>query len=214
MKNLIIRTLITLGFSIMLCVAITQCSHYKEANTQNIHALTDTISYYKSKTNDLVATKLLLQTEYDNLKIVNKELYDKIEAMKVSKPDNVVRVETIVERVKHDTIIIIKDSKANFDFSDEYRTLTGTIRTKSDSLEMSIDKDEVYLDYTLATKDDRVYVTSSNPYVKVTNIEGIVIPKKKDKWVIGPTVSVGYDFSSNRFAPMIGIGITYNIKNN
>jgi hypothetical protein len=155
-----------------------------------------------------------MQTEYDNLKIVNKELYDKIEAMKVSKPDNVVRVETIVERVKHDTIIIIKDSKANFDFSDEYRTLTGTITTKSDTLEMSIDKDEVYLDYTLATKGDRVYVTSSNPYVKVTNIEGIVIPKKKDKWVIGPTVSVGYDFSSNMFAPMIGIGITYNIKNN
>lgn len=212
-KKDIVYVVTMLVMAFCLCFTVSKCSTYKNLNTDNIEAFTDSISYYKDQNGELVASKLLVQGEYEKLKLVNEELYNKIEAMKLKKdPENVVHVETVIEHTKTDTVLVVKNDSASFNFSNEYRTLTGRLYMGTDSINMVLDKDEVYLDYTLVTKDNRVYVSSTNPYVKFKHIDGIMIPREKEKkWVIGPSISTGYDFALKEFNVYLGVSLTYNL---
>ena len=80
---------------------------------------------------------------------------------------------------------------------------------------MSINKDKIYLDYTLAIKDGKVYIQSDNPYVKYNEIQGLSIDgfkyKRQKRFGIGPSIGYGYDFTNNKFSPYIGISLNYNL---
>lgn len=219
---------------IVLCIntifTVKGCQQYKEQNNQNLIALTDTIKYYTTKTGDTYVSKEMLIGDLNTLKLVNDSLFKVIKEMKLKKPESVVYIENQIDNgkkdtvwqisdpiyiVKHDTLYENVDLTKEFNFNNEFRELEGNVSLKDSTLSLSIDKDKVFFDYTLAIENNKVYVKSNNPYIKYNNIQGIELPKpKKSIWgiTVGPSVGYGYDFNGKKFGPTIGINATVGLK--
>lgn len=208
--------------SILLIFSVSKCisdKHYIESQSKhNITALTDSINYYKGKNGDLIAEKTVLVGDIDLLKQTNEDLYNKIKNMNVKNPDVIVDINSTVDMGKKDTVFV-NDTiyqnlyyKHSFDFSNKYRKLDGNIYVYNDSTKLFINNDKVFVDYTLAIKDGKIFVTSDNPYVQYNNINGITLPKpKQKKWGIGPAVSFGYDPIQNKPSFNLGISVSYHL---
>lgn len=203
-----------------LGATISRNINMKKVMDHNEKALTDSIKLYKGRNGDLVAEKTILIGDNNTLKALNKDLEEKLDNMKVRRPDQVVYVETEVINEVHDTTYIIDRSlpslRKDFDFSNEYRKLAGFMELKDDNLGLNITQDRTILDYTLAIKDGKVYLTSSNPYVQYNEIQGITVPKpKKPKFSvgIGPQIGAGFDIISRKPGVFVGVGInaSYNL---
>ena len=191
----------------------------RKINDNNVVALTDSVQFYKSKSGDLVAEKTLLLGDIRTLRLANKELADEIEDMKLHNPQQVVYIETEVINEVHDTTWIIQPNDSlvikEFDFSNKWRILSGNIKLQNENLSLNIDNDKVFVNYTLAIKDNKVYVKSDNPYITYGDIQGLTLPKQRKNFSIGigPTISYGYDFQHKTFAPIVGVslGLYYNL---
>lgn len=220
MRNKIINILLIIILFILVLFSVQQCSHYKNEYKNNIEALTDTIEYYKAKNGNLVATIHGYESNLKTLKILNEDLYKQIDNLKIkNKVKDILYINTDIVHELHDTTYTIqydtiyKGFYHTFNFTDRYRELTGNIKYNNDSLNMNIDKDIVHLDYTIAVdKNNKIYVTSDNPYIRYNEIQGFTIPKKRTKrFGIGPTINYGYDIKNNNQSISIGIGINYNL---
>ena len=222
-KNAIWYIILILLFVVM-CVSMRQCISNKHTYNNNIIALTDTIKYYKGKNKELVASKTMIETSFNNIKYINDSLYNVLKSIGVKNPDNVVYIETVIRDEKHDTIwktpIVSSDGnnkyiKKDFDFSNQYRTLKGYVYlNKPDTLGLSIEQNDVIADFTVAQKDNNVYITSNNPYIKYNNIIGIKNQSehkiKTKRFGIGPYIGIGINKDA-KIEPTIGIGITWSL---
>ena len=219
-KRILIEVFSVVAFFIFIALSINKCTYYKNINDKNIIALTDSVKYYKGKYGNEVAKKTMIETDCKNLQIINDSLYRMIQSMQVKKPDIVIGGSTSIDNGKHDTVwvptvteITSKNIYRKFDFSNQYRELTGNVSYTNDTLGLYIEKDRMQFKYALAVKDNVVYMTSDNPYVKFNSITGLTIPKQKKekKFGIGPSVFGGY--SNKGFVYGIGIGLQYNFIN-
>ena len=219
-KRILIEVFSVVAFFVFITWSINKCTYYKNVNDKNIIALTDSVNYYKGKYGNEVAKKTMIETDCKNLQIINDSLYRMIQSMQVKKPDIVIGGSTSIDNGKHDTIYIptvteiaSKNIYRKFDFSNQYRELTGNVSYTNDTLGLYIEKDIMQFKYALAVKDNVVYMTSDNPYVKFNSITGLTIPKQKKekKFGIGPSVFGGY--SNKGFVYGIGIGLQYNFIN-
>ena len=219
-KRILIEVFSVVAFFVFITLSINKCTYYKNINDKNIIALTDSVKYYKGKYGNEVAKKTMIETDCKNLQIINDSLYRMIQSMQVKKPDIVIGGSTSIDNGKHDTVwvptvteITSKNIYRKFDFSNQYRELTGNVSYTNDTLGLYIEKDIMQFKYALAVKDNVVYMTSDNPYVKFNSITGLTIPKQKKekKFGIGPSVFGGY--SNKGFVYGIGIGLQYNFIN-
>ena len=219
-KRIFIEVFSVVAFFVFITLSINKCTYYKNVNDKNIIALTDSVKYYKGKYGNEVAKKTMIETDCKNLQIINDSLYRMIQSMQVKKPDIVIGGSTSIDNGKHDTVwvptvteITSKNIYRKFDFSNQYRELTGNVSYTNDTLGLYIEKDIMQFKYALAVKDNVVYMTSDNPYVKFNSITGLTIPKQKKekKFGIGPSVFGGY--SNKGFVYGIGIGLQYNFIN-
>ena len=219
-KRILIEVFSVVAFFVFITLSINKCTYYKNINDKNIIALTDSVNYYKGKYGNEVAKKTMIETDCKNLQIINDSLYRMIQNMQVKKPDIVIGGSTSIDNGKHDTVwvptvteITSKNIYRKFDFSNQYRELTGNVSYTNDTLGLYIEKDIMQFKYALAVKDNVVYMTSDNPYVKFNSITGLKIPKQKKekKFGIGPSVFGGY--SNKGFVYGIGIGLQYNFIN-
>ena len=219
-KRILIEVFSVVAFLVFITLSINKCTYYKNVNDKNIIALTDSVNYYKGKYGNEVAKKTMIETDCKNLQIINDSLYRMIQSMQVKKPDIVIGGSTSIDNGKHDTVwvptvteINYKNIYRKFDFSNQYRELTGNVSYTNDTLGLYIEKDIMQFKYALAVKDNVVYMTSDNPYVKFNSITGLKIPKQKKekKFGIGPSVFGGY--SNKGFVYGIGIGLQYNFIN-
>lgn len=219
-KRIFIEVFSVVAFFVFITLSINKCTYYKNVNDKNIIALTDSVKYYKGKYGNEVAKKTMIETDCKNLQIINDSLYRMIQSMQVKKPDMVIGGSTSIDNGKHDTVwvptvteITSKNIYKKFDFSNQYRELTGNVSYTNDTLGLYIEKDIMQFKYALAVKDNVVYMTSDNPYVKFNSITGLTIPKQKKekKFGIGPSIFGGY--SNKGFAYGIGIGLQYNFIN-
>ena len=219
-KRIFIEVFSVVAFFVFITLSINKCTYYKNVNDKNIIALTDSVKYYKGKYGNEVAKKIMIETDCKNLQNINDSLYRMIQSMQVKKPDIVIGGSTSIDNGKHDTIwvpavteITSKNIYRKFDFSNQYRELTGNVSYTNDTLGLYIEKDIMRFKYALAVKDNVVYMTSDNPYVKFNSITGLTIPKQKKekKFGIGPSVFGGY--SNRGFVYGIGIGLQYNLIN-
>ena len=217
-KRIFIEVFSVVAFFVFITLSINKCTYYKNVNDKNIIALTDSVNYYKGKYGNEVAKKTMIETDCKNLQIINDSLYRMIQSMQVKKPDIVIGGSTSIDNGKHDTVwvptvteITSKNIYRKFDFSNQYRELTGNVSYTNDTLGLYIEKDRMQFKYALAVKDNVVYMTSDNPYVKFNSITGLTIPKQKKekKFGIGPSVFGGY--SNKGFVYGIGIGLQYNL---
>lgn len=212
---------IILLLAIGLSIAVNKCSNVSREYKHNIEALNDTIKYYQDKNGNLVATKLAFESDINMLENLNKNLFDQIDSLKLSKNNvaQIIYVDGTIENPKKDTAYVVthdtisRGFSKDFNFNDKYRILEGNVIYQNDSLGVHINKDIINFDYTLAMdKDARIYVKSTNPYVKYNEISGFTIPKQKNKrWNIGPAISVGYDPIQGKVAVSGGISLTYGI---
>lgn len=200
--------------ALLMALYIQQCSKtntLKKQADHNIHALSDTIRQYKTKAGDVAAEKLLLTGDIKTLKAANDSLYQRVKELGVKKPQQVVYIKNDVVRESHDTVWANPSARQDFDFSDKWRELAGTVTYSDSALGLTIDKDIVHLDYTIAVKDGKVNISSANPYVKFNDIQGFSIPKQKQKhWHIGPAVGAGIT-SDLKLKPYAGVCITYSL---
>ena len=219
-KRILIEVFSVVAFFVFITLSINKCTYYKNINDKNIIALTDSVNYYKGKYGNEVAKKTMIETDCKNLQIINDSLYRMIQSMQVKKPDIVIGGSTSIDNGKNDTVYIptvteitSKNIYRKFDFSNQYRELTGNVSYTNDTLGLYIEKDIMQFKYALAVKDNVVYMTSDNPYVKFNSITGLKIPKQKKekKFGIGPSVFGGY--SNKGFVYGIGIGLQYNFIN-
>ena len=217
-KRIFIEVFSVVAFFVFITLSINKCTYYKNVNDKNIIALTDSVNYYKGKYGNEVAKKTMIETDCKNLQVINDSLYRMIQSMQVKKPDIVIGGSTSIDNGKHDTVwvptvteITSKNIYRKFDFSNQYRDLTGNVSYTNDTLGLYIEKDIIQFKYALAVKDNVVYMTSDNPYVKFNSITGLTIPKQKKekKFGIGPSVFGGY--SNKGFVYGIGIGLQYNL---
>ena len=221
----IIYILIILCLGTICVTSINSCTDAKKSSIQNIVALTDSIKQYSGKNSELVAQKTILEGDIELLKQTNKDLYDKLNSIKVNDPNTVIQVSGNIDynSVKKDTVWVCQKEQTessvvsdsiiykNFDFSNKYRELTGTVWKKDSLIGLNIEKDKMFFDYTIAIKNDQLYITSDNPYVQYNSLTGYVnqIPKEK-KWSIGPVIGVGFS-TSGKITPYIGVGLSYNL---
>lgn len=219
-KRILIEVFSVVAFFVLMTLSVNKCTYYKNVNNKNIIALTDSVKYYKGKYGNEVAKKTMVEADYKNLQNINDSLYRMIQSMQVKKPDMIIGGSTSIDNGNHDTIYIptateitSKNIYRKFDFSNRYRELTGNINYTNDTLGLHIEKDRIQFKYALAVKDNVVYMTSDNPYVKFNSITGLTIPKQKKekKFGIGPSVFSGY--SNRGFVYGIGIGLQYNFIN-
>ena len=199
-----------------LSISIKSCQQNKQLYGNNITALVDSISYYKAKNGKLVASKSLLEGDISLLKKTNLELKNELNSMKVKNPEQVVKIVTESINTPLDTVWVIDSKDANItkqvEFTDNYRSLVGDVYLKDDILGLNISKDEVYANYTLAIKDNKVYITTNNPYIKISDIQGITIPTPKTKhFYLGPSINFGYDLIQNKPTFNVGISIGYGL---
>lgn len=205
-------------------ISISKCSDTSREYKHNIEALNDTIKYYQDKNGNLVATKLAFESDIKTLKLLNKDLYDQIDSMKLNPKtvNQIIQVGGEIENPEQDSSYVIspdtisKGFSKDFDFSNKYRVLTGNVNYKNDSLGVHITKDVIYFDYTVVMDNDsRIYVKSTNPYVKYKEISGFTIPQKKRQkttLVIGPSVTYGYNLNDKKFGFSIGVSATWGIN--
>lgn len=217
-KRILIEVFSVVAFFVFITLSINKCTYYKNVNDKNIIALTDSVKYYKGKYGNEVAKKTMIEIDCKNLQNINDSLYRMIQSMQVKKPDMVIGGSTSIDNGNHDTVwvptvteITSKNIYRKFDFSNQYRELTGNVSYTNDTLGLYIEKDIMQFNYALAVKDNVVYMTSDNPYVKFNSITGLTIPKQKKekKFGIGPSVFGGY--SNKGFVYGIGIGLQYNL---
>ena len=204
-----------------LSISVNKCSNTSGEYKHNIEALKDTIKYYQDKNGNLVATKLAFESDVKTLKLLNEDLYNQIDSMKLNPKvvNQIIYVGGEIENPQKDTAYVVKHDTItkgfykDFDFNNKYRILEGNVDYHNDSLGIHITKDVINFDYTVVMdKDSRIYVKSTNPYVKYNKITGFTVPKeKKKRWNIGPAIYGGYDPFNKNFSGGIGISLTYGI---
>ena len=219
-KRILIEVFSVVAFFVFITWSINKCTYYKTVNDKNIIALTDSVNYHKGKYGNEVAKKTMIETDCKNLQNINDSLYRIIQSMQVKKPDIVIGGSTSIDNGKHDTVwvpivteITSKNIYRKFDFSNQYRELTGNVSYTNDTLGLYIEKDIMQFKYALAVKDNVVYMTSDNPYVKFNSITGLTIPKQKKEKKFGICPSVFWGYSNKGFVYGIGIGLQYNFIN-
>ena len=216
------KSQIILVLCLLVCIffLIRSCENNlanKRIYDNNVKALTEQIQTWKTKTGDLVAEKTVLEGDVKLLKQTNEELYEQVKKLK-ARPKEVVYIETEIINEVHDTTFIVDSNyiKKYFDFSDQWRTLTGFVEYNNPNLNLTFTKDITKADFTVAIKDSKVYITSNNPHIVYNDIQGVVLPKKEPMFTIstGPSFSAGYGLINKNFDFYAGwsVIIGYNIK--
>ena len=215
-KTHLIYVAIIIVLLFALSISVKSCQENKQLYNNNVTALIDSVSYYKAKNGELVASKSLLEGDMSLLEKTNSELAKELNSMKVKNPEQVVKIVTEYIKTPSDTVWVIDSTNVNitkqFDFTDDYRSLAGDVYLKNDMLGLNISKDEVYANYTLAIKDNKAYITTNNPYIKISDIQGITIPTPKIKhFYLGPSINFGYDPIQNKPTFNVGVSIGYGL---
>jgi cell division protein FtsB len=196
-----------------------------EYNTaqNNIVALTDSITYYESKTGELIAQKTMLTGEIKDLKESHSKalnsLYNELNSMKRKNAQMAAQINGLIDNPvrdtvwKYDSVKFVQSLVQPFDFSDKWRTLSGNITLKDDTMGLNIKEDKVFFDYTVAVEDGLVFIKSNNPYVKYNAITAIQEQKKPKRWNIGFQLGLGFQYGLFHekvdIGPYLGLGVSY-----
>ena len=211
-------------------------AYYKNmAAERKLVFVTDSLENYKNKYNEeYIARNMYIQT-IEELRKTNADLYDEVKSLQdnplvVTKTKVDVRVDTIYaesDAIVTDTVNQTKNLYWHYTEPTGYYHIAGMTGVKQDfsDFQTKITDLSVPADLTvdvIETKDGqlKVITKSSNPYIKLTDTNGVFIDPTKSKavksqfkakrWNIGPMV--GYGVTSDlKFRPYIGVGITYGI---
>ena len=148
-----------------------------------------------------VALNIWLLTKENKFKVVEKTVV-RIERDTIHDTVPEIKYEKVIA-LKHDTLKVVELLPGD--------TIPGdTVRVIA---EVPISQKEYSDDSTY-----RAWVSGYKPnldsidiYKKTVYIDHTITKTKKQRFVIGPQVGVGYDVKNKNFAPTVGVGVTYNL---
>ena len=199
----------------------------------------DSVSLYKNKLGEEYASKLTLIMDNKDLKKYNEDLYNEVKNLKdnplvITKTD----LQTVIKEVaaKNDTVYVhdtdtqgVKNYTYEWSVKDSvWYSVKGISEIKSDFSSFKTTIPELKLNTALTlnlieTKENlQVIAKTDNPYVRISDIQSVVIDPKKSKtlksyfpqkqWGVGPQVGIGLT-GDLKFRPYIGLGVQYSIIN-
>lgn len=194
---------------------------------QNVRALLDTVQTLKLSNGELVSYKQQYINTHKELEqyigISNKKIKD-LEKQLDSKIDRITYLES---SIRVDTIVLetvvsqSKDDSVTYTFhlDEQWIKMDGGLSVINTVSTATLYGLRIPTPLIVGTTDDnKVFVTSENPYIDINNIESsIVIQKnqttKRKPWNIGASAGVGvmYDCIGKSFCagPYIGFGLSY-----
>lgn len=224
---IILLSLLALGFF------ISSRHYYKKSLYPTVIYSSDTLSVYKNKLNEEYQAKKIYVQTIEQLKKENEEMYTEIKNLKdhplvVTKTEVKFKTDTIY--MQSDTIINVNDSIKSLHWHsvepNHYYTITGQTDVHTDFSSFSTQVNSLEIPGTLTidivekNKQLTVIGKTDNPYISITNADGVVIDPTKSsviksyfkpkRWNIGPQVGVGLS-SDLKFRPYIGVGISYGL---
>ena len=192
------------GFVIIILLMSTTCTNQKLGKAENnLKALTDTLHTYKLKNGELMYEKQGFIAEKKELEeyigIKEKEVKEIEKKLKsalatIAKLQGQVRVDTIHMT---DSIEVLPDSTYNchFNYNDKWLSMDGVTSVQLDPFNSHTIINNIGMEVPLkvgTTEDNKWFVTSENPYVQFTSIEGANLEKAKQKrWSLGIQAGVG-----------------------
>lgn len=218
---------------VAIVTAISARYYYNKSLYPTVIYNTDSLEVYKNKLEEEYRAKNIYVQSIDQLKQNNSELYDEIKNLKdnpivVTKTNIVVKTDTVY--MTSDSIIAPNDTLRELYWSvneqNGYYAIKGqtNVRTDFSSFDTQINLFNIPITMTMdiIEKDKQLQFIgrSDNPYVTITNVNGVIVdPTKSDviksyfkpkRWSVGPQVGVGVS-SDLKITPYIGVGITYGI---
>lgn len=200
LKKLSFKDWLIIIMSFMLLSLFITCRHYLNKMNERIIVANDSITVYKNKLDsEYVAKNIYIQTA-NQLKKTNQELYEEIKNLK-DNPVVVTKVvtQTIIKEIpaKSDSTVEHKDS-ANVVWKklywsaqhpDNFYSLNGNTDVKSDfsTFQTTISNISVPAKITfdiIENKKEKQLMfigRSDNPYVNITNVNGVVLDPTKSK---------------------------------
>lgn len=220
---------------LLLIGGVFYCVHeHKKLNiaNNNIEALTDTITQKDLKNGELLSYNQSLVLEKQELEkylqISNQEVKDlerKLDSklLYISKLEGSIKTDTIyIENTVYTTDSL--SYRYSFMKDTEYYTICGyTDVDENHKSFTTITENTMPLKLKVGlTEDWKIFVTSNNPHVQLTSIDGAVVDKdvflkqqKKDRFSVGIQFGFGaqYGLMHRQFdyGPYIGIGAEYRI---
>lgn len=217
---------------IIIIIAMNTCTNYKRNYNiykHNLEISNDLVTNLQLKNGELLSynNSLIIDKKEleDQLNISKKELKDiekKLDAaiVYISKIETNTRIDSIII----ENVIIERDTNTivyTFQVSDSTYYYIGGKNILNDSL-LTTFIDSVLINIPLKVGLDyekKIFVTTPNPYVNITSIEGAVIDKKyfnnNKKWSLGLHVGFGAQYGLVRqkfdFGPVLSIGVSYNL---
>lgn len=237
-NNQLLVLIITCIILLMIVGALREVVADEKRETQrqiaNIESLQDSVREYRTENGKLGFEKLSLQINLDQLKKLNKDLYDELEEER-GNIKTVIQTEYVVvaETVWVDNKVDVLDGLYKLTFLSEnrndggYRKLGGysTFRWDKES-NMPYDSKTIITDDVLSMnlstgireEDGKltIFVKTDYPNVRFSNIEGAVLdenfinPKETGK-NFGLGFHFGYGMSDVGLTPYLGVGVNYNI---
>lgn len=182
---LIILVILTTSF-----IMSTSCTKQKlDIAENNISALTDTLSTYKLKNGELLYEKQGYIAEKEQLSTFIGLQESEIKELEKKLSSAVSTIVKLKQEVKVDTLKLIDsvyiyddEIRNDFSFSDNWLSLSGTTIYKDCNFSTTLNN--LSMDVPLkigTTKDNSWFVTTENPYVSFSSIEGASIEKTKPK---------------------------------
>ena len=226
---------------VIVCIGLFISQRYYREKADNIRVVySDTIYQYKNKLDSAYVAKDIYVQTIKDLKANNAELYQEVKNLK-DNPLVVTKVvtQTIIKEIpaQSDSMTTTKDSVTY----DVWKNLYWSAKEKNDYYYIAGHTDvltsfksfkTVITDLSLKTsftfdviedkktKQLKFIGRSDNPYVQITNMEGVVVDPTKiesikkrfhqNHWIIGPHVGVGIG-SDLKFTPVISLGLTYSL---
>lgn len=190
---------------------------------QNWKASHDSLEYYRMKNGELMAEKagfiLNLEQLEQELGISKSEIKDlenklKSKVSTLTKVETQTRVDTLLlqtEVIKTDSVVI-----GNFSHYDEWLAMNGQFRWTPSGSSTTLNNLTMRTPLKVGvTENNTFFVTTPNPYVSITEVEGATINKpKKQHFGIGLNLGVGVQYGIiNKqidFGPQLGIGLNFN----
>ena len=225
-KTLILLIVEAVLFAAVLFGYISSANEKETIYEQNLTAAHDTIEVYRMKNNEMLYEKsLYIQAEEDLMKQLNmskneiKELKKKVGDLEVlAAVGTTIKVDTI-HSTKDSIIYVDNGFRHKFEFDDEWISINGL--SWYDGNSSGVDIYDIYMEAPLnvgVSEDYKLFITSKNPYVNITSIEGSILENSKQsptssKWGIGIGMGFGFQYGLIHkeldFGPQFGIEIQY-----
>lgn len=218
-----------LAVIIALGLIMGKMSANKKIADVNYKAATEQIKELKTQNGDLLVEK---QSYIGNIKDLEEQLgisKEEVKSLQKTLDNKILYISNIESNINitptvvHDTTVVYKDSTYNyaFKFHDEWYNLDGHSQVTPLEAKTWIDNFNTSVPLKVGLTDDwEIFVTTTNPYVKFTDVQGAVLDKSvylQQKRVRRFGVSIyagfntGYDLIGKKMyaGPGVGIGVSY-----